>query len=1109
MFEDFAPQPLPKPTSAQLRLVHQTCERFERAWRQGQSLTIEQLLSESTKEIQPYLLEALVRSEIELLDASGSQVDPQQYLRRFAKDSGIIARVFMTPDKLDQLDSGDAHHSVHSDFGYSDPTRPDRLGQFEIRGEIGSGGMGVVYRGWHEVLQREVAIKCIRRHGQLDDKSIERFRREAKTVAALSHEAIVPIYEVGNDQGVDYFVMPLVNGESLSARINREPLANRELAHIVQQVALATQYAHDHGIVHRDLKPPNILIDKTGKVWVTDFGLAKSLQAIEAFEHQASESAEFSATQIVGTPAYMAPEQLQGKASERTDVYGLGAVLYTGLTGRPPHRAATLMETLQQIKDSTPVAPRTLDPQIPADLETITLKALNKDPASRYASAKALADDLTRYLEGRPILAKAASTPERIWRWMKREPLVASLTIGLITALTIGLCISLWFYSEAVKNAAIANQSAETARETVKRYLTDVAQSPELSDQGQEVLRSKLLTQALQFYEELARQSPDSLALQLQIAEAHQQMALIHKALGDDERALKQYQEMEAAYEKLAMQYPGKTEYLLAMIEATTEQAQIHSEKTRADTAAQLIAKGMQRCEKLLQSQPHSLPAKIYLAALTSTLAEHHSNAGDGDKQAANLAQATKLCQEIIQSPVTEIPKDLVRRLATSLDRLALHLQVLGQLEPAEQFCKLGVQLCADSTGNSARDSQTQFIEARLHKNLYSIYIRSRQMPKAEAEFDLANNLLNDLRSKHPLVLAYLDAHVVLLSNQSVVLYNQGKPSQARELIEQTIPLQQQLIARQYSLADSYGGLSNMYGTLGAILRSEGELAESENVLKLGLQANTKMQELTVSADAQQYFRINLTNSLAETYLAQHREAEAVQQLQSVAADADELFRKSSTNLGYTLVAASVFRNFAVGNRRLNHFEAASAAAEKAISIFEKVPAQMSAAGPIARILTDSLFTQAHCYFAQSKFSQASENLDRTITLVNKIIDSPATDPASGQLMRTTRGEYLDLQGQIAAAQDQHQPASELFEKALADQQSALVFFKDNASKSQLIRELFAPVHIHYAQSLMQLKKWPEALKACDTALELKTGSAVQAEELKNEILKARDQSKD
>jgi tetratricopeptide (TPR) repeat protein len=309
---------------------------------------------------------------------------------------------------------------------------------YEIVGELGRGGMGVVFQARQTALNRLVALKMIRRGDRASPEDLARFRREAEAVARLRHPNIVQIFEVGEHGGLAYFSLELCRGGTLAERLRHGPLPPRTAADVVARLAGAMQAAHEQGVIHRDLKPSNVLLGEGPEVSlgdcpvkVSDFGLAKQLDA----------SGHTEPGQVVGTPCYMAPEQAAGKGREVTpaaDVYALGAVLYACLTGGPPFQGASSLDILRQVVDDEPVPPSQLNRLCSRDLETICLKCLRKRPAERYASARQLDEDLRRHLDGKPILARRAGRLERLAKWARRSPAQA-VAVATASALVVAL----------------------------------------------------------------------------------------------------------------------------------------------------------------------------------------------------------------------------------------------------------------------------------------------------------------------------------------------------------------------------------------------------------------------------------------------------------------------------------------------------------------------------------------------------------------------------------------------------------------------------------------------------------------------------------------------
>jgi len=333
---------------------------------------------------------------------------------------------------------------------------------YEILGELGRGGMGVVYRARQTAVNRIVALKMILAGGHAAETELDRFRTEAEAIGRIQHPNIVQIYEVGQHDGLPYFSLEFCPGGSLDRKLNASPMVPMEAARLIETLARAMQAAHDKGVIHRDLKPANVLLAEDGSPKITDFGLAKKLDDVGRTASGA----------ILGTPSYMAPEQADGQTrnlSPACDVYALGVILYESLTGRPPFKATTTLDTILQVLGDEPVSPRQILPAIPRDLETICLKCLQKEPRKRYDSALSLADELRRFLNGEPILARPVGLVEQGWRWCRRKPLVAGLIAGVIVSILTGFLASLLFAFQAQASAKDAREAQEAAETNARR----------------------------------------------------------------------------------------------------------------------------------------------------------------------------------------------------------------------------------------------------------------------------------------------------------------------------------------------------------------------------------------------------------------------------------------------------------------------------------------------------------------------------------------------------------------------------------------------------------------------------------------------------------------
>jgi WD40 repeat protein/tRNA A-37 threonylcarbamoyl transferase component Bud32 len=401
--------------------------------------------------------ERLVEVITSYLEAEGAGAGPdrQELLNRHPDLVPELTHFFVAQDRIRELVAplrqvaraatvgiGDTDDTPHG----SQTARPDsRLAAtldslgYEFQGEIGQGGSGVVYKVRQHRPDRLVALKTIATDRQVSPEDVGRFRNETETLGSLSHPNIVPVYEVREHEHQLFLCMKLMEAGSLDRHLGRFHDNPRAAACLLVSIANAVHYAHQHGVLHRDLKPSNILLDGEGQPHVTDFGLAKRVDTDTSLTRSGA---------IVGTPRYMAPEQVSGRraaATTATDVYGLGAILYALLTGKPPFQSDTVLETLQQVQTREPDRPRAINPRVDRDLETICLKCLEKEPRQRYGSAQALAEELERCLRGEPIQARPLGRAQRFGRWCRRNPRAAGLTgavvvllVVILTALAIG-----------------------------------------------------------------------------------------------------------------------------------------------------------------------------------------------------------------------------------------------------------------------------------------------------------------------------------------------------------------------------------------------------------------------------------------------------------------------------------------------------------------------------------------------------------------------------------------------------------------------------------------------------------------------------------------------
>jgi serine/threonine protein kinase/WD40 repeat protein len=445
-----------------LEWVDRVADRFEASWRTTAPPRIQDYVDDSHGDRRTALVRELAKIDLERRVKAGESRSWADYVLEFPElkgtEQGAAGLERLTFPASPQ---GGKNNLPSAGAPVAEGKRPTIVG-YKILADLGHGGMGSVYKARQESLNRVVALKVIRTAAQADPRHLARFRVEAEAAARLQNPNIVQIYEVGQQEGAPYLAMEYVPGGTLAQQLNGLPRPGSEAATVAETVARAMHYAHIHGVVHRDLKPANVLLrfpetESPGEATeeatpsqstsrdlqsaipkITDFGLAKFLQ--EGNGHTLSGA-------IVGTPSYMAPEQAEGKVHEvgpPADVHALGAILYEMLTGGPPFKGISVLETLEQVRTAEPVPPSRLLRHMPRDLETICLKALAQAPERRYATAGDLADDLRRFLNGEPILARPVGTSERLWRWCRRNQARAGLMVTAATLLITVLVASVW-----------------------------------------------------------------------------------------------------------------------------------------------------------------------------------------------------------------------------------------------------------------------------------------------------------------------------------------------------------------------------------------------------------------------------------------------------------------------------------------------------------------------------------------------------------------------------------------------------------------------------------------------------------------------------------------
>ena len=548
----------------------------------------------------------------------------------------------------------------------SGPVELERLGDYRIVREIGRGGMGIVYEAEQESLGRHVAIKVLPGQSLLEEKHLKRFRREAQVAASLHHTNIVPVFGVGEQDGLHYYVMQYIRGlglEQIIARlaesgttdqrsaptepaapvsgdssatilVNGTPRGGRDrslrasqveasrtapshwhyAARISLQVARALQYAHAQGVLHRDIKPANLLVDADDIVWITDFGLAKGLRSEEVTQ----------TGDITGSLPYMAPERFKGEADARTDLYALGVTLYELLTSRRPYVASDPTAMLARIGEGSPTPPGRINSQVPQDLETIALKAMAAEPERRYQSAAALADDLQRFLDDRPIQARRVTSAERLWRWCRRNPAVASLAGATLLLVLVTAVVSTAAYvrtRNALAGEALARgkaeENAKRAAEAIEGIFDRFSPRQTAAETPTAALSKEaatLLKDLLSFYDEFVRQTVGEAQYREKIAEAKRRVGDIRQRLGQYDQAERAYRGAIGLYQEMGQALPEGVGIRLEVVRMQNEIGRLFRARRQYGEARQTHLSSLVMLGEILAEIPDSTPARYEFA---------------------------------------------------------------------------------------------------------------------------------------------------------------------------------------------------------------------------------------------------------------------------------------------------------------------------------------------------------------------------------------------------------------------------------------------------------------------------------------------------------------
>lgn len=792
-------------------------ENLRQRWQENDPIYVESFLdSHPSLRTDPPSKWQLVAAEISLRQQRGDAPSMEEYLRRFPELAIDIKRYYRDrpgdtgpatmatgPGKTGQMIES-FEVPLSETLGHAvAPPRPavvnQEIGDYEILGVLGRGGMGVVYKARQKQLNRLVALKMVLSGSYASEDDLRRFRLEAEASAHLQHPNIVQIYEIGEVDGKPFFSLEYVDGGSLAGKLHGEPQAAYPTAQLVEILARAMHFAHQRGIVHRDLKPANILLGappaggaKTapqsayGIPKITDFGLAKRMD-IDLKQTQSGA--------ILGTPSYMAPEQASGRIRDigpPTDIYALGAILYDLLTGRPPFKANTLADTLQQVQMAEPVSPTRLQPMVPRDLAVICLKCLHKEPGRRYPSALALADDLGRFLAGEPIEARPATALERTIKWSKRRPALAALiAVSFLSFLSLGIggwwsAVSLYEQKKVVeqslskekeaKNEALAaNDRAEKARTRAEENLdkalkavdgmlsevaaVDLAEIPQMAKS-----RTKLLHRAVDLFKELPAEDKDKPESRFKASLTDARLGEVETLLDNSKPAENALERARKSLQELCNQFPGDPKYRSELARTEHYLGLLLRASGLNGEAAKVLTEALKQRTDLVKKTPDNSQYMRDQAQSAYWLGATQARIGGQQKQAEkSYLEAIDIQKKLIASvPVgkegVETRTEYERELARFQNNYAILLGNTGRTKQAIPVLKEALKIQQDLAEKNRDVPTFRRDQARtLHNLAYQHWHTEGSRDTAEQEFAEERTLLEQLARDFPRVPAYRD----------------------------------------------------------------------------------------------------------------------------------------------------------------------------------------------------------------------------------------------------------------------------------------------------------------------------------------------------------------
>ena len=812
---------------------------------------------------------------------SGDDLDLMAWMRDYPEHEPRLRTLLPVIEQMIRLEHG---RSVAPDPELHDEGALPTLGDYEVLEEIGRGGMGVVYRARQRSLDRIVALKVLPLASLADKQQLARFQNEARAAATLRHPHIVPVYSVGVERGIHYYTMQYIAGLTLAQIVDQRRLEARQRSlgdaiadtEIVTrqdndaqagprtspsddyrmvalwgtEVARALSHAHQHGIVHRDIKPGNLLVDGNCDIWITDFGLAR-LEIATTITGTGG---------VVGTWQYMSPEQASGNnglVDHRTDIYSLGVTLYEALTLQAAFAESSRGQLLQQIASQDPANPRSIDAAIPIDLETIVLKAMSKEPGDRYATAAELADDLQRYLDGAPVLARRASKVQRLRRMIRRHSdlvFVAAVAM-LLLSLTVAVAAGMIWRANQTTQAALARQDAALQRATDRTRmvreaademyrnvaLEGITDDPELTG-----TQRRFLENALAIYQQLAEESSREFSAQLETGHTLAHMGDVLSMSGSWKEALEAAEHAIRVFAPLLDSQPDNVDVLRPLGQLYHNYAIRLDRAGQTERAMEATREAAKTVERLAALEPDKLPHQDMLASIQLIQSGLLRSLG-------RLPEAESFARRAWESAVAaagqydEFNWDAWRTAFDAADSLARVLRDLGRVVESEQVCRQAISECQTLLIDYPSNVRLAGMLGQLQGTLGGKLLEQDRLPEAESTLRAAlaatvrslprgdspaRLLQTELKDEASLDQSYDPAAFLSHAAEQVrlgeILHRQEKFDEAELILTEATFVLEQLTRRYPDTPHFQEELARGEWYLARVLRTQGKSGEAE-----------------------------------------------------------------------------------------------------------------------------------------------------------------------------------------------------------------------------------------------------------------------------------------